>query len=83
VAFDAPLAEVAPWIRSPMGRLEPSGEGCVLVGSTSNPVMYAQEWLANVPFGFRVEAGPELAAAVAAVAARFAAALPDERPTSR
>jgi predicted DNA-binding transcriptional regulator YafY len=83
VVFDAPLAEVAPWIRSPMGRLEPSGKGCVLVGSTSNPAMYAQEWLANVPFGFRVEAGPELAAAVAAVAARFAAALPDHGPTSR
>lgn len=48
VVFDAPLTEVAPWIRPPMGRLEPAGEGCVLVGSTSNPTMYAQEWLPNV-----------------------------------
>ncbi len=56
VVFGAPLAEVAPWIRPPMGRLEPSGEGCVLVGSTSNPAMYAQEWLPSVPFAFRVDA---------------------------
>lgn len=75
VAFDAPFAEVAPWIRPPMGRLETSGSGCVLIGSTSNPAMYAQEWLSIVPFGFRVEGGQELRDAVAAVAARFAAAL--------
>jgi hypothetical protein len=78
VVFDAPLAEVAPWIRPPMGRLEPSGDGCVLVGSTSNPAMYAQEWLACVPFAFRVDGGKELRAAVAAVASRFAAAAADE-----
>ena len=77
VVFDAPLAEVAPWIRPPMGRLEPIGDGCVLVGSTSNPAMYAQEWLANVPFAFRVEGGPELRAAVATLAARLTAALAD------
>jgi len=78
VAFDAPLAEVAPWIRPPMGRLEPSGEGCVLVGSTSNPAMYAQEWLPSVPFAFRVDGGQELRAAVATLASRFAAALVDQ-----
>jgi predicted DNA-binding transcriptional regulator YafY len=77
VVFDAPPAEVAPWIRPPMGRLEPSGDGCVLVGSTSNPSMYAQEWLASVPFPFRVDGGQELRAAVATLAARFAAALAD------
>lgn len=77
VVFDAPVAEVAPWVRPPMGRLEPSGEGCVLVGSTSNPAMYAQEWLAGMPFAFRVEGGQELRAAVATVASRFAAALTD------
>lgn len=75
VVFDAPPAEVAPWIRPPMGRLEPLGDGCVLVGSTSNPAMYAQEWLASVPHGFRVEGGPELVAAVETLAARLAAAL--------
>ncbi|GGL16028.1 helix-turn-helix transcriptional regulator [Planomonospora parontospora] len=75
VVFDAPLSEVAPWIRPPMGRLEPSGDGCVLIGSTSNPAMYAQEWLPNVPFPLRVEGGPELRAAVAALASRLTAAL--------
>jgi hypothetical protein len=60
-----------------MGRLEPSGDGCVLVGSTSNPVMYAQEWLANVPLDFRVEGGQELRAATARLAARIAAAVAD------
>jgi predicted DNA-binding transcriptional regulator YafY len=75
VVFHAPLAEVAPWIRPPMGRLEPSGDGCMLVGSTNNPAMYAQEWLACVPFAFRVDGGPQLRAAVATVASRFAASL--------
>jgi predicted DNA-binding transcriptional regulator YafY len=77
VVFEAPMAEVAPWIRPPMGRLEPSGEGCLLVGSTNNPAMYANEWLASVPFAFRVDGGRELRAAVAAVAARLAAAVAD------
>lgn len=77
VAFDAPLAEVAPWIRPAMGRLEPSARGCLLVGSTSNPAMYAQEWLAGVPFGFRVEGGPQLRAALAGLAARLYAAVAD------
>ena len=83
VVFDAPLAEVAPWIRPPMGRLEPSGDGCVLVGSTSNPAMYAQEWLTSVPFAFRVDGGHELRAAIATLARRFAAALADQPPTAR
>jgi predicted DNA-binding transcriptional regulator YafY len=80
VAFDAPVAEVAPWIRPPMGRLEPLGDGCVLVGSTSNPAMYANEWLAGVPLPFRVVGGPELRAAVEALAARLAAALGNPPP---
>ena len=75
VELDAPLAEVAAWVRPPMGRLEPLGEGCVLVGSTSNPMMYAQEWLARLPFGFRVVGGTELRDATATVAARLTAAL--------
>lgn len=77
VAFEAPLAEVAPWVRPPMGRLQPDGDGCVLVGSTNNPAMYAQEWLATMPFGFRVLGGEELHGAVAALAARCAAAVAD------
>jgi len=75
VVFDAPLAEVAPWIRPPMGRLEPNGDGCVLLGSTSNPQMYAQEWLAGMPFAFHVEGGPELRAAISTLVTRLTAAL--------
>lgn len=76
VAIHAPAAEVTPWIRSPMGRLEGTGDTCVLVGSTSNPTMYAAEWLAALPFDFEVEGGPELRAAVTAVAVRLTAAVP-------
>ncbi len=75
VVFDAPMAEVAAVIRPPMGRLESSGTGCVLVGSTRNPAMYAQEWLASLPFDFRVEGGDELRASTAALAVRFTAAV--------
>ncbi|MET9788821.1 helix-turn-helix transcriptional regulator [Streptomyces canus] len=78
VVFDAPMAEVLPSIRPPMGRLEPSGDGCVLVGSTRNPTMYAQEWLAQLPLAFRVEGGQELRAAVQSLATRFTAAVTDE-----
>jgi hypothetical protein len=49
--------------------------GVVLVGTTSNPAMYAGEWLAAIPIRFQVEGGPELRAAVAAVAERLTAAL--------
>jgi predicted DNA-binding transcriptional regulator YafY len=75
VWFDAPVAEVSPWIRPPMGRLTAEREGCLLVGSTSNPEMYAQEWLAAVPFAFRVDGGDELRGAMAALAARCQAAI--------
>ncbi|MEV7074336.1 WYL domain-containing protein [Streptomyces sp. NPDC093990] len=78
VVFDAPTAEVLPSIRPPMGRLEPAGDGCVLIGTTRNPTMYAQEWLAQLPLPFRVEGGPELRAAVAVLAARFTAAVAEE-----
>jgi predicted DNA-binding transcriptional regulator YafY len=68
----APYAEVAPWIRPVMGRLEPLGDDrCLLTGSTSNPRMYAGEWLAGLPFELRVEGGPELRAATADLAERM------------
>jgi predicted DNA-binding transcriptional regulator YafY len=77
VVFDAPADEVARYVRPPMGRLRRIDDGarCVLTGSTSNPAMYAGEWLAAIPLRFRVEGGPELRAAVATVAARLTAAL--------
>ena len=67
-----------------MGRLERSGDGtrCVLTGTTSNPAMYAGEWLAAIPIPFHVEGGPELRAAVAAAAARLTAASAHGRTTS-
>ncbi len=77
VIFDAPCAEVARYARPPMGLLEATSDGdrCVLTGTTSNPSMYAGEWLAAIPIPFHVEGGPELRAAVAAVAERMTAAL--------
>jgi predicted DNA-binding transcriptional regulator YafY len=75
VRFDRPVAQVAPWIGGPMGRLEPLDDGCVLIGSTGNPTMYAQEWLATVSIPFRVEGGPELRAAMETLVARLTAAL--------
>ncbi|MFD5597321.1 ArsR family transcriptional regulator, partial [Streptomyces griseorubiginosus] len=78
VVFEAPMTEVLPSIRPPMGRLEPFGDGCVLIGSTRNPTMYAQEWLAQLPHSFHVEGGPELRTAVEALATRFTAAVTDK-----
>jgi predicted DNA-binding transcriptional regulator YafY len=77
VVFDAPASEVARYARPPMGRLEPAGDGqrCVLTGTTSNPAMYAGEWLAAIPIQFHVEGGPELRAAVADLTQRLTAAL--------
>jgi predicted DNA-binding transcriptional regulator YafY len=76
VVFAAPHAEVAPWIRPPMGRLEPlDAHTCVLVGTTRNTAMYAQEWLAGIPIPFRIEGGEELRAAMAALVARLTAAV--------
>ena len=77
VVFDAPCDEVARYVRPPMGRLErvDGAKRCVLIGTTSNPAMYAGEWLAAIPIRFHVEGGPELRAAVAAVAERLTIAL--------
>jgi predicted DNA-binding transcriptional regulator YafY len=74
VRFRAPVDVVRPWVRATMGRLEPDGAECVLVGSTNNPEMYAGEWLAPIPLSYVVEGGPELHEAVAALARRLLAA---------
>jgi hypothetical protein len=82
VEFDAPPGQVTHYIRPPMGRLSSLDNGArsLLAGTTSNPAMYAGEWLAGIPIPFRVQGGHELRAAVAAVAARLAAAA--ESPAS-
>jgi predicted DNA-binding transcriptional regulator YafY len=79
VVFEAPFDQVAPWIQPPMGRLEPlDASSCVLVGTTRNTTMYAQEWLAGIPIDFRVEGGEELRAAVASLVRRLRGALEAE-----
>ncbi|MGK5685333.1 helix-turn-helix transcriptional regulator [Actinoplanes sp. URMC 104] len=84
VVFHAPHERVAPWVRPPMGRLEPDGDDrCVLTGTTGNPAMYAAEWLAAIPVRFTVEEGPELRAAVAEVAERLTGALTAAAATGR
>jgi predicted DNA-binding transcriptional regulator YafY len=77
VVFDVPGQEAARYVRPPMGRLSSIDDGarCVLTGTTSNPAMYAGEWLAAIPIPFHVTGGPELRAAVAAVTERLTAAL--------
>lgn len=82
VVFDAPVEDVARLVGPPMGRLESAadGHGCVLVGTTGNPAMYAGEWLAAIPLPFRVEGGAELRAAVADLAGRLTASLDDAVP---
>ncbi len=80
VVFHAGLSEVSPWVRPAMGRLMAHPSGCVLIGSTNNPEMYAQEWLAGVPFAYRVEGGVELRAAVGVLASRCAVAVGMEVP---
>lgn len=76
VDFDAPVADVAPWIGAPMGELRSTddGRGAILEGTTSNVDMYAAEWLAQVPYPFRVIGDDDLRTAVAAVAHRLLAA---------
>lgn len=78
VEFAAPEREVAPWVGPAMGRLVPLDEGrCLLEGTTSNPEMYAAEWLAEIPVPFKVEGGPELRGAMRALVARLAASVTD------
>lgn len=76
VVFDAPFSEVRHWIRPTLGDLRELPDGrCELVGSTSNALAYAGEWLAGVPFPFTVIGGDELRAAVAELGARFTQAV--------
>lgn len=71
----ATVDRVRHWLPGTMGELVADGDDCLLIGTTSNPDMYAGEWLAQVPLPFVVEGGTELRAAVAAVAERLRASV--------
>ncbi|UZN03219.1 helix-turn-helix transcriptional regulator [Cellulomonas sp. S1-8] len=74
VLVQAPLADVARELPGALGRLDALDATTTrLVGSTSDPVWYAQQ-LAAVPVPFRVVGGPELRACVRDVGARLTAA---------
>jgi len=74
VVIDAAVDDVARRLPRTLGRLEPVDEGTTrLVGSTSNPIWYAEQ-LAAVPAPFRVVGGEALRECVAALAQRLASA---------
>ncbi|MEO7268522.1 MAG: WYL domain-containing protein [Knoellia sp.] len=75
VVFEVPLQEAQRWVHPAMGALERHTDGCVLVGSTSNPTMYAREWLARIPLPLRVEGGVELVDTMRTVAAQLQASV--------
>jgi len=76
--IDAPVETVARCLPRALGRLEPLGAGTTrLVGSTSNPVWYAQQ-LAAIPVPYRILRCPELQDAARVLGLRLLAAA--ERP---
>lgn len=83
VRFDAPLGEVAQWVRPVSGVLVEVEGGCELRGSTSNPQMYLLERLAPLPFTWRVLGGAELRDTAEQLAAVFARATTPELRSTR
>ena len=74
IIIDAPIDEVSRWLPTHLGRLEALDDHTTrLVGSTSDPAMYAQG-LANCPAPFRVEDSDEVRAAVLTLGQRLLAA---------
>ena len=74
VVIDAPVEKVAWRLPRVLGRLEPlDGQTCRLVGSTSNPIWYAEQ-LAGTPAPYRIVTCPELQAAARAIGERLLAA---------
>ena len=75
VELEASYDDVVERLPRAMGRLEALADDRTrLVGSTSNPAMYA-EWLSAVPVPFRIVRGPELIDAVRITAERLLAAV--------
>jgi predicted DNA-binding transcriptional regulator YafY len=74
VVIDAPVEAVARCLPRALGRLEPLDAGTSrLVGSTSNPVWYAEE-LAVIPASYRIVRCPELQEAARVLGRRLLAA---------
>ena len=74
IIIDAPIGEVSRWLPTHLGRLEALDDHTTrLVGSTSDPAMYAQG-LAYSPAPFRVQDGDEVRAAVLTLGQRLLAA---------
>jgi predicted DNA-binding transcriptional regulator YafY len=72
--IDAPAETVARCLPRALGRLEPLNAGTArLVGSTSDPVWYAQQ-LAAIPAPYRIVGGPQLQEAARALGRRLLAA---------
>jgi predicted DNA-binding transcriptional regulator YafY len=77
VVIDAPRHRLAPCLSRTLGRLEPVDDSSTrLVGSTSNPVFYAEQ-LATVPAAYRVVKGDEVKEAVRSLGRRLLAAADD------
>ena len=71
IVIEAPIDDVSRCLPTHLGRLEALEDGTTrLVGSTSDPAMYAQG-LANCPAPFRVLDGDEVRAAVIALGQRL------------
>lgn len=74
VVIDAPADTAARWLPRALGRLEPVDAGTVkLVGSTSNPVWYAEQ-LAVIPVPYRIVRCAELKQSARVIAQRLLAA---------
>ncbi len=74
LVIDAPVATVARCLPRAIGRVEPLGaETTRLVGSTSNPVWYAEQ-LAAIPASYRILRCPELQEAARMLGQRLLAA---------
>ncbi len=80
VVVDAPFDKVAPCLPRALGRLEPlDAETTRLVGSTSNPVWYAEQ-LVVLPASYRIVRCPELQEAARVLGQRLLAAGVGARP---
>ncbi len=81
VHVEAPIERIRWMVSGALGRLEAvDDEHCRVIGSTSEPVWYAEQ-LARIRVPFRVVAGPEVRQALAELAGRLAGSV--DRPAGR